>query len=459
VQFSQLHCGDLVKRFGTNALEGPKRLPLGLSADPGGIPLYVNGVPVGGVGVESDGLYSLDLDITDTDTAFEERIASAAARGFEAPDDRRADRIGVVGRLLRFADDERFARRALLDFDSQVDGVAGSLALVPGFYDPATFPPDGISRGALFQSPESGVVATLFEGIPAEILTTSGMNRFPPTASALPGGLTADEVRVLLREALSVAQRARAQIRRPPGSVAKVTVHVVDLGGTVLGAVRGRDAPVFGIDVSLQKARTAAFFSSATAGAALTAAPGLAGYVTGTRSFLADGGALANGIAFANRSIGNLARPFFPDGIDGNVNGPLSRPFAEWSPFSTGLQLDLVIGGLAAVLGGGGPTSCTDPALTALANGIQIFPGSVPIFRGAALVGAIGVSGDGVDQDDMTAFLGLHNAGVALGGAIGNAPRPLRADTIATHGVNLRYVSCPFSPFLDSEEQSPCDGK
>ena len=54
VQFSQLPCSDLSARFGAAgaaALIGPKRSPLGLAADPGGFPLYKNGVLVGGVGV------------------------------------------------------------------------------------------------------------------------------------------------------------------------------------------------------------------------------------------------------------------------------------------------------------------------------------------------------------------------------------------------------------------------
>ncbi|MDT5269366.1 MAG: hypothetical protein QOH49_1552, partial [Acidobacteriota bacterium] len=49
VQFSQLPCSD-IKR---------PALPLGLSADPGSAPLYKNGVAVGGVGIEGDGLYTL----------------------------------------------------------------------------------------------------------------------------------------------------------------------------------------------------------------------------------------------------------------------------------------------------------------------------------------------------------------------------------------------------------------
>ena len=39
------------------------------------------------------------------------------------------------------------------------------------------------------------------------------------------------------------------------------TITVVDRAGTVLGLIRTPDAPVFGTDVALQKARTAAFFS------------------------------------------------------------------------------------------------------------------------------------------------------------------------------------------------------
>jgi hypothetical protein len=95
-----------------------------------------------------------------------------------------------------------------------------------------------------------------------------------------------------------------------------------------------------------------------------------------------------------------------------------------------------------------------------LANGIQIFSGGVPIYRGNRLVGAIGISGDGIDQDDMIAFLGLHNGGARVGG-IGNAPVGIRADTVVIDvgaGVRLRYVNCPFAPFLDTAAQNVCQG-
>ena len=59
-----------------------------------------------------------------------------------------------------------------------------------------------------------------------------------------------------------------------------------------------------------------------------------------------------------------------------------------------------------------------------LGNGIQIFPGSAPIYRGNMLVGGIGVSGDGIDQDDMISFLGLNNGGARVG-SVGLATKPL----------------------------------
>jgi len=248
----------------------------------------------------------------------------------------------------------------------------------------------------------------------------------------------------------------------------------------VLAQARTRDAPIFGTDVSLQKARTATFFSSAAAAAALNGAAGvnylnpdgtpsgttivIGDYVTAARSFLGSPTALADGaFAFADRSGGNLSRPFFPDGINGNVNGPFSKPYAAWSPFSTGLQLDLAYNQLVThvvhVLGGGPDTTqnCTGN-IGQLANGLQIFPGSVPIYRGNILVGGIGVSGDGVDQDDMVAFLGLHEAGQALG-TIGNAPPSMRADQLKPQGTRLRYIQCPQSPYLDSDAAQVCDGK
>ena len=512
VQFSQLPCSDLVTRANPTASSagigvGPQRSPLGLSADPGGFPLYKNGHPVGGVGVMADGVYSLDRNILDEDLNLDEVIAIAGQFGFAPPVDRQANRITVDGRSLRYSDvdsgDLLSNPQTAPAFAAITGGVAGNLindsgalaaaANVQNYFVAA----NGLLAGTTFAAANSGIEdadvvdAALFPGLDAFVLTDgAGTNSYPPMAGT---SLTQAEVTQLLRSALGVANRARGQIRRPLNSQARVTISVVDTDGSILGIVRTRDAPLFGTDVSLQKARTATFFSSTTAGGDLQGTPdadlsavqppllpyvsSIARYVTDVKTFLGDANALANGFAFADRSGGNLSRPFYPDGADANTNGPFSKFFStntavnEWSPFNDGLQLDLVYNQLVTHLAAGtNVDDCTELGTDRLANGIQIFPGSVPIYRNGVLVGGIGVSGDGIEQDDMISFLGTHEANLALGGAtgigngavIGNAIIANRADTItppAFPGQSLRYVQCPQNPFIGSSENLVCDGK
>jgi len=104
VQFSQLPCSDFSQRYVAGVGVGPHRAPLGLAADPGGLPLYKNGRVVGGVGVMADARYSLDKVISNFDEDLDELIATAATVGFAAPLDIRADRITLVGKTARFSD-------------------------------------------------------------------------------------------------------------------------------------------------------------------------------------------------------------------------------------------------------------------------------------------------------------------------------------------------------------------
>ena len=72
--------------------------------------------------------------------------------------------------------------------------------------------------------------------------------------------------------------------------------------------------------------------------------------------------------------------------------------------------------------------------------------------------GGLGVSGDGVDQDDMVAFLGLQRASMALNGAVQEAPQNRRADTLTPQGTRLLYVQCPQAPFINSDQENVCAG-
>ncbi len=464
VQFSQLPCGDFVNQ--NNVVDfGPKRSPLGLAGDPGGFPIYKNGVVVGGIGVMADGEYGIDLNPTAGSTGVDERIAQSALKGFETPVCIRADRITLGGQIPPYSN----ADSALISVNaSNVSNVANFIA-VNGYYAGGS-----ALTGRAYGNPDSGFTDDASDslGTGAFIVTNGATNRFPPTAGA--NGLTPAEVTQILNSAIGVANQARAQIRRPVGSPAQVTVAVTDLDGSLLGVSRTADAPVFGTDVSVQKARTAAFFSKSNAGANLSALPAItyaddglsnSGITINFNNYVnassTTGSTTFNGsVAFSARAIGNISRPYFPDGIDGSPNGPLSKSLSTWSPFSTGLQLDLVYGNLTGSIVTPAPN--TNPRCTAnnigINNGIQIFPGAVPIYRGSTLIGAIGVSGDGVDQDDMIAFLGLARAGNILGTGIANAPNAIRSSQLEPQGVPLRYVNCPQSPFINSSAQNVCSG-
>ncbi|MBI3884990.1 MAG: heme-binding protein [Opitutae bacterium] len=221
-----------------------------------------------------------------------------------------------------------------------------------------------------------------------------GQVRAPITGDPLPGlidgqpRLTEAEVRQILANAAARTLVTRAGIRLPAGQVTQVFITVVNnpaqagVAPAVLGTFRTPDATVFSWDVSAQKARTAVFFSNRTR-------------------------------AFSSRSVGFLAQSMFPPGISGQPPGPFN-----------GLQETFSIPLLSGTAG----------ANPNLPNGITIFPGGFPLYRNGALIGAIGVSGDGIDQDDL----------VAASGTAGFQPDPaIRADNFLFRGARLPYAKFP----------------
>ncbi len=489
VQFSQLPCSDLeIPALGKPI--GPHPSPLGLSADPGGFPLYKNGVLVGGIGVKTNSDYSLDPDVTTNNPTQvgEEAIALAGTVGFDPPTGVTADFITAGGNSLIYT----VATKAILKsspgaapgFDTLGAGV-GALIPVLAFYPNPT-----ILAGQAYGSESSGIrksTTAEFSNPDAYILTDgAGANRFPVIGGTdTPSGaapLSATEVQSVLQNAFTIMSNARAQIRSPLDSRAQVSITVVDTKGVPLGLVRAPDAPIFGIDVALQKARTANFFSHPSAAsdlmnnadpgpnpdsATLTRSQDIKNFVIAMQAFLGDPSAFTGKTAFTDRAIAGFSRPRFPDGQVNGAPGPLSRPPANWSVFATGLQTALVDTNLIHALLGAPDSRCTFvPNVTAgqnrLQNGIQIFAGGEPIYRNGVLVGAIGVSGDGTTQDDMIGFLGADGAHNALG-TIGNAPVAIRADQLVISqggGANrVLYVSCPPDPFVTSHVQDACSGK
>ncbi|MBV9209205.1 MAG: heme-binding protein [Acidobacteria bacterium] len=410
VQFSSLTCSD-IKEPG---------LPLGLSGDAGGLPVYKNGVAVGGIGIEGDGFYTVDRDPADFDQPVEEVIAASGVRGYEAPALIRGDNIIVDGIRLPYANITNVLAPQTIPFGMLPGSLLPSFpvrAAQPSAFAPATVGGIGGEASARFFP---------FVG-----------STFPTPSTAL----TAADVNLIISHAAQTANITRAAIRQPLGSNARVSIAVVDTEGNVLGIFRTADAPVFGFDVSVQKARSAVLFSRSDAATLLRNA-GMGAYADRAA---ADSVPLNGTIAYSARAIGFLHRPFFPDGINNTQAAPFSTALGEWSPFNVGLQLDLIRPALVAR-----PSICSlrpfmnrPPCLCSsirvIRNGLQIFAGSIPLYKSGALVGAIGISGDGIDQDDF----------IAAGGSQGYAPpAAIRADQLIIRGVRLPFVKFPRDPTL-----------
>jgi len=214
--------------------------------------------------------------------------------------------------------------------------------------------------------------------------------------SKFANGLTLAQVQTIVQQTVATGNLTRAAIRLPVGSRARFVIAVSDLDGTLLALYRMPDATIFSVDVAVAKSRNVIYFSGATT------PPDLPGIPAGT--------------AVTNRTIGFGAQPLFPSGIDGTPPGPFFPLFLK----------DLA-----------NPCTQGSQAATANQNGVVFFPGSLPLYVNGQLAGGLGVSGDGVDQDDYAAY----------GGAAGfYAPTNIEADQVVINGVRMPYQKFPENP-------------
>lgn len=485
-QFSQLPCSDFNTAASTTAgttAAGPHRSPLGFSPGAGGLPIYKNGVLVGGIGVMTTSTYGDNLNVFEVPIDDDEVIALAGETGYTAPAALEADNIAVNGITFQYTDatSANFAAPVSATGSFTPVAVSGFFAGPAPGHTAIAGTIYGSNDGASGIAPDGALGPTLYPGttFQSSVFTDGNGNiLYAPTNGLVPAGqaITAAEAQGLMTSTLNIAYETRAGIRIPTNSFAQITATIVDLDGNVLAQARTPDAPVFGADVSRQKARSAVFFSRTDAAAKINAitatastVPGtFADYITRSQSLI-EPTVFSDGIAWSLVGIGDVSRPFYPDGIDGNPPGSLSISIDRWSLFSTGLQLDLVKQDFVNALTGvpvsafgcansnGQGLPPVSGGKTQLANGLQIFSGAFPIYRGSTLVGAIGISGDGIQQDSMVSFLGLQDfTDTSAGTPITHAPAAIRSDNLAPDGINLRYTNCPAAPFLNSTVQNPC---
>lgn len=218
-------------------------------------------------------------------------------------------------------------------------------------------------------------------------------------AGPLGGSISAAAVDGIVQRAITTAKRTRALIRLPLNSYARMVIAVADTDGTILALYRMPDATVFSIDVAVAKARNVIWFSSGH-----------------------DLPVPAN-TAITNRTLNFGAQPFYPPGIDSGAFNPTPKQ-GPW-------YQSLFVKDLLAPCTQG--SQLTNPNQ----NGIVFFAGASPLYAGTALTGGLGVSGDGIEQDDYVTVLG---AGPFL------PPESIRADRVNVDGARLPMFKFPRQP-------------
>jgi uncharacterized protein GlcG (DUF336 family) len=403
----------------------------GIATLPGGIPLYKNGTLVGGIGVffpgttgfatEENSALSATFNPTKPDRSFEAEFIAFAAAGGTPSVGFGFGALGGVPALPGFA--LPFGRIDLVGITLDIFGPGGA---------------EGVNRLV-------GLGQAIGTGAPVggEIAVDPGPNGLPHTPDdvflkdGLPVpegwlvvphsgvGITATQALQAIVRGVTQATRTRAAIRLPLSSSARMVVAVTDLVGNVVGLFRMPDATVFSIDVAVAKARNVAYYANPLLLQPVDRLPGI-----------------PRGVASTSRTFRFLSGPRYPDAIDFTPPGPFSTLNDGGVNPRTGLRVGppLPASAFRSVLGFDAfnpGTNFRDPLNILNQNGIVFFPGSAPLYR-SRLIGGLGVSGDGVDQDDVVTFAATALNRVPAG--------VLRADFLFFRGVRLPYQKFNRNP-------------
>jgi uncharacterized protein GlcG (DUF336 family) len=303
-----------------------------------------------------------------------------------------------------------------------------------------------------------------------------------PHSSPVGGPTQADVINIVERS-FNQANLTRAAIRvqlpsGTPGARTKMVISVADKDGNVLGVYRMHDATVFSIDVSVAKARNTAYYADPTAlqpedmvdddllvtrGQVSRAELNSRGIKTSNAIFpgvpaipdlFKDIGssvlvAAPTSVAFTNRTFRFVVEPRYPAGVE-NTLPPIFSTLNDHNLAKTvGVNpknaenlfgAPIPVSMFKSVLGFDAfhqQRNFHDPSNIASQNGVVFFPGSSPLYKNSILVGGFGISGDGVDQDDVVTSAGQF---------FFQAPPERRADTTFYRGVRLPYQKFNRNP-------------
>jgi len=365
--------------------------PGAVPVSPGGIPIYRGGKVIGGVGVAGVAANLAEYAAT--------LAAAGSGRGMDF-----SEPLGKPGAVLIDG-----LRLPFFGTCTTITCIRNTLRTRPA----GSFPGQ-LSSGTFVVQPRDGLQA------PENYV-------LGPRASSLAGGLSEEDVRRIIDQSVAVSLRTRAMIRLPINQPARMTISISDEAGTILALYRMADGTVFSSDVAMTKARNAYYFSTREGYEVLRsiAASSQQDKYTWTPEPPAG-----KGWAITARTISFAGQPLFPPGID------LGEQLEEQdSEPQHGPWFDLyVFDSKNACTEGPGASRGGNRAFLNQ-SGIVWFPGSAPLYRGDRVIGGLGVSGDGVEQDDYVSLLGSEGF---------HPPDALRVDNSVMTDARGRQVRLPY---------------